>query len=197
MESELSNDSKIAGSTNQDLSFRQNAQSLITLGDSRCQTFGKLTVRRYKELIRVPLKKHGLCTIDGLRRSRRWVTSERIQETILLVALNEFNCEYLRGCGRVHDADSAVEFEHRLAQISDWTMDVRQVVFDENAISMEFVMDVTFTKDTDDTPVGSVKAGDKMHPHMCSLYKLKDGKIAELCIFTGPERGSVVAPNAR
>lgn len=88
--------------------------------------------------------------------------------------------------GRVHDADGAVAFERQLAEISDWTMDVREVVFGETAIAMEFVMQITFTKDTELPGLGPVKAGDKARPHMCALYKLKDAKISELRIFDAP-----------
>jgi predicted ester cyclase len=79
--------------------------------------------------------------------------------------------------------------ERALAEVSNWTMDVRRVVADEQAIAAELVRDIQFIKNTPpDFFLGPQKAGQQIHLHFVALYTLRDGKTSELRFFLSPVR---------
>jgi hypothetical protein len=48
----------------------------------------------------------------------------------------------------VLDRDGLVSNERASAAVSDWTMDVRQVIADQDGLALDAIMDIRFTKDT-------------------------------------------------
>ncbi len=86
------------------------------------------------------------------------------------------------------DANGTIARERKLAEISNWTMDVRQVISDEEGIAMEALMDIEIIKDSPDFFAVPAKRGDRMSVHFCALYTLRDGRICQLRIFPSPSR---------
>lgn len=78
--------------------------------------------------------------------------------------------------GNTFGIEDVVENERQLADISNWTMEVHQVIADEGGIAANVTMDIHYKKDVPDS---DIKAGDRRVVHAWALYHLRDGKITE------------------